>query len=78
MSQGFNFSNILLIIAGIMLATTLFVVVLVLFARWFDWSISVSERLSSLLFLASIVARPCPSKEDRTANHAENQFLKLF
>jgi TRAP-type C4-dicarboxylate transport system permease small subunit len=49
MSEGFNFSNILLIIAGVMLATTLFVVVLVFFARWFHWSISVAERCSALL-----------------------------
>ena len=62
MSQGFNFSNILLIIAGIMLATTLFVVVLVLFARWFDWSISVSERLSSLLISCEHCGAPLSFK----------------
>jgi hypothetical protein len=44
MSEGANFRNILLIIAGVMLATTLFVVVLVYIARMFDWSISVAER----------------------------------
>lgn len=48
MSEGANFRNILLIIAGVMLATTLFVVVLVFFARLFDWSISFTERFSSL------------------------------
>jgi hypothetical protein len=48
MSDGANIRNILVIIAGVMLATTLFVVVLVFFARLFDWSISVTERFSSL------------------------------
>jgi len=44
MSETANFRNILLIIAGVMLATTLFVVVLVFIARMFDWSISFAER----------------------------------
>lgn len=48
MSDGANIRNILVIIAGVMLATTLFVVVLVFFARLFDWSIAVTERFSSL------------------------------
>jgi len=48
MSDGANINNILVIIAGVMLATTLFVVVLVFFARLFDWSIAVTERFSSL------------------------------
>ena len=49
MSDGANINNILVIIAGVMLATTLFVVVLVLFARLFDWSISFADRCSALL-----------------------------
>ena len=48
MSDGANINNILVIIAGVMLATTLFVVLLVVFARLFDWSTSVTERFSSL------------------------------
>jgi hypothetical protein len=48
MSDGADIRNILVIIAGVMLATTLFVVVLVFFARLFDWSISFTERFSSL------------------------------
>ncbi len=48
MSHGANLNNILVILAGVMLATTLFVVLLVFFARLFDWSISVTERFSSL------------------------------
>jgi len=49
MSDGANINNILVIIAGVMLATTLFVVVLVFFARLFDWSMSFAERCSALL-----------------------------
>jgi hypothetical protein len=48
MSHGANLNNILVILAGVMLATTLFVVLVVFFARLFDWSISVTERFSSL------------------------------
>ncbi len=48
MSHGGNLNNILVILAGVMLATTLFVVVLVFFARLFDWSIAVTDRFSSL------------------------------
>ena len=48
MSDGASISKILVIIAGVMLATTLFVVVLVFVARLFDWSISFTERCSSL------------------------------
>ena len=44
MSEGSNISNILLIIAGVMLLTTLFVVVLVFFGRFFDWFNIVGER----------------------------------
>jgi hypothetical protein len=62
MSQDFDFSNILLIIAGIMLATTLFVVLLVFFARLFDWSISLSERLSSLLISCEHCGAPLSFK----------------
>ncbi len=49
MSDGASISKILLIIAGVMLATSLFVFILVFFARLFDWSISLSERCASLL-----------------------------
>jgi len=62
MSQGSNFSNILLIIAGIMLATTLFVVVLVFFARWFDWSASFAERSCSLLISCEHCGAPLSFK----------------
>ncbi len=44
MSEGSNISNILLIIAGVMLLTTLFVVVLVFFGRFFDCFNIVGER----------------------------------
>ena len=44
MSDGSNISNILLIIAGVMLLTTVFVVVLVFFGRFFDWFNIVGER----------------------------------
>ena len=48
MSEGVNFSNILLIIAGVMLLTVLFVVVLVFFGRFFDWFNIVGERYVGL------------------------------
>lgn len=48
MSEGANFRTILLIIVGVMLATTLFVFVLVFLARVFDWSMSFAERCSAL------------------------------
>ncbi len=62
MSGGANFRNILLILAGVMLATTLFVVVLVLFARWLDWSISVVERWSTLLISCEHCGAPLSFK----------------
>jgi hypothetical protein len=43
-SDSANINNILLIIAGVMLLTTLFVVVLVFFGRFFDWFNIVGER----------------------------------
>jgi hypothetical protein len=62
MSQGSNFSNVLLIIAGIMLGTTLFVFVLVLFARWFDWSLSIAEHSASLLISCEHCGAPLAFK----------------
>jgi hypothetical protein len=62
MSEGASFRNILLIIAGVMLATTLFVVVLVLFARWLDWSISVVERWSAFLISCEHCGAPLSFK----------------
>jgi ribosomal protein L40E len=49
-----NISNILLIIAGVMLLTTLFVVVLVFFGRFFEWFSIVGERyINSIGFFIS-------------------------
>jgi hypothetical protein len=62
MSEGVNLRNILLIIAGVMLATTLFVVVLVFLARLFDWSISVAERCSALLISCEHCGAPLSFK----------------
>ncbi len=62
MSEGANLRNILLIIAGVMLATTLFVVVLVFFARFFDWSISFAERCSALLISCEHCGAPLSFK----------------
>jgi ribosomal protein L40E len=54
MSDGANISNILLIIAGVMLLTTLFVVVLIFFGRFFEWFNIVGERfINSMGFLIS-------------------------
>jgi ribosomal protein L40E len=54
MFNGANISNILLIIAGVMLLTTLFVVVLVFFGRFFEWFNIVGERfINSIGFLIS-------------------------
>ncbi len=54
MSGGVNFSNILLIIAGVMLLTTLVVIVLVFFGRVFDWFNIVGERfINSIGFFIS-------------------------
>jgi hypothetical protein len=76
MSHGANINNILVIIAGVMLATTLFVVLLV-FLLVCSTGLSLLESVVLLcLFLASIAAHRCPSKE-RTANRVENQSLKL-
>ena len=61
MSDGV-ISNILLIIAGVMLLTTLFVVVLVFFARWLDWSISVVEHWSTLLISCEHCGAPLSFK----------------
>ena len=49
MSEAANVRTILLIIVGVMLATTLFVFVLLFLARIFDWSMSFAERCSALL-----------------------------
>jgi len=62
MSQGSNLSNVLLIIAGIMLGTTLFVFVLVFFARWFDWSLSIAEHSVSLLISCEHCGAPLAFK----------------
>jgi hypothetical protein len=62
MSEGANFKTILLIIAGVMLATTLFVLVLVFFARLFHWSISVAGRFSALLISCEHCGAPLSFK----------------
>ncbi len=62
MSDGASISKILLIIAGVMLATSLFVFILVLFARLFDWSISLSERCVSLLISCEHCGAPLSFK----------------
>jgi hypothetical protein len=62
MSDGANLNNILVIIAGVMLATTLFVVVLVFFARLFNWSISFAERCSALLISCEHCGAPLSFK----------------
>jgi len=77
MSQGSNLSNVLLIIAGIMLGLP---------CSYLCWCFLLVgstglSRLQSIvlacLFLASIAVHHWLSK-DRTANHVANQFLKLF
>jgi hypothetical protein len=62
MSQGSNFSNVLLIIAYVMLGTTLFVLVLVFFARWLDWSLSIAEHSASLLISCEHCGAPLAFK----------------
>ena len=62
MPDGANINNILVIIAGVMLATTLFVVLLVFFARLFDWSISVTERFPSLFISCEHCGTPLSFK----------------
>jgi ribosomal protein L40E len=54
MSDGVNITNVLLMIAGVMLLTTLFVAVLVFFGRFFDWFNIVGERvINSIGFFIS-------------------------
>ncbi len=62
MPDGANINNILVIIAAVMLATTLFVVLLVFFARLFDWSISVTERFPSLFISCEHCGAPLSFK----------------
>jgi hypothetical protein len=78
MSEGANLKNILLIMAGVMLATSLFVFVLCLLLVC-STGLSLLESVVLLCsFLASIAAHHCPSAKGETANHVENRFLKLF
>lgn len=65
MSGGANISTVLLIIAGVMAATALFVVVLVFSARFFDWLNILAERYVGLSITCGHCGAPLSFEENK-------------